>query len=91
MAVDPDEGCEILNRGILKNDLGKFLLAAAHGGPYNPSEAQYADVNGDGKADLIYQGTDNRVWASLSTGSSFAPPVLVANFGGSFVAGSLHV
>ena len=48
--------------------------------------AQYADVNGDGKADLIYQGSDNSFWVSLSTGKSFTSPAWWMQHGGSFVA-----
>ena len=31
-AVGPNEGCEILNRRILANDLNQFLLQSGHGG-----------------------------------------------------------
>ncbi|MHB8727650.1 MAG: RHS repeat domain-containing protein [Sulfuricaulis sp.] len=58
-----------------------------HGGSFIAGQAQYADLNGDGKADLIFQGTDNRFWASFSTGSSFISPAIWMVEGGSFVAG----
>jgi VCBS repeat protein len=59
-----------------------------HGGEILGADAaQYADVNGDGKADLIYQGSDNSFWVSLSTGKSFTPPAWWIQHGGSFVAG----
>src|ERR1051325_570433 len=49
--------------------------------------AQYADLNGDGKADLIFQGLDNRFWVSLSSGTGFTTPALWVLQGGSFVEG----
>jgi hypothetical protein len=38
-------------------------------------QAHLVDLNGDGKADLIFQGWDNTFWISLSTGTSFTVPV----------------
>ncbi|MPZ78109.1 MAG: matrixin family metalloprotease [Deltaproteobacteria bacterium] len=45
-------------------------------GPSTPDQIQYADVNGDGKADALYFDTlrSDGVWVSLSTGSSFTAP-----------------
>ena len=68
---------------------------ATHGGPgFIAGEAQYADMNGDGRADLIYQGVDNRFWVSLSTGTGFAPgqawAQVAAQLGNDFVAGQVH-
>jgi RHS repeat-associated protein len=34
-----------------------------------------ADVNGDGKADLVYVDSSRNIWVMLSTGSSFQAPV----------------
>jgi len=64
-----------------------------HGGSFTPGQAQYADVNGDGKYDLLFQGNDNKEYLSVSTGSSFGAPTLVADFGayGPFQPGTLHV
>jgi len=39
-----------------------------HGGPFNPTGAHIADFNGDGRADVLFQGVDNRFWLSLSNG-----------------------
>jgi hypothetical protein len=45
-------------------------------GESTPNQIQYADVNGDGKADALYFDTfrSNGVWVSLSTGSGFTAP-----------------
>ena len=58
-----------------------------HGGESRRGQAQSADLNGDGKTDLIYQGLDNKFWVSLSTGTGFTPPAMWVQHGGSFVAG----
>jgi FG-GAP-like repeat len=58
-----------------------------HGGTFTPGQAQYADVNGDGRADLIMQGNNNSFYVSLSTGSGFTAPVQWMQHGGSFIAG----
>ncbi|WP_159107379.1 VCBS repeat-containing protein [Azospirillum sp. B506] len=57
------------------------------GGNFIRGQAQYADVNGDGRADLIFQGNDNSFKLSLSNGSGFDTPVSVLQEGGSFVRG----
>ena len=45
-------------------------------GPSAPDQMQYADVNGDGKADAVYFDTfrSDGVWVALSSGSGFLPP-----------------
>ena len=45
-------------------------------GASTPDQVQYADVNGDGRADAIYfdAGRTNTVWVCLSTGTGFGPP-----------------
>jgi hypothetical protein len=47
-------------------------------GPSTPDQIQYADVDGDGKADALYFDTfrSNAVWVSLSTGTGFTAPQL---------------
>jgi hypothetical protein len=42
-------------------------------GDSTPNQIQYADVNGDGKADAVYFDTlrSRGVWVSLSTGTGF--------------------
>ena len=45
-------------------------------GPSTPDQIQYADVDGDGKADALYFDSlrSNGIWVSLSTGSAFTAP-----------------
>ena len=62
-------------------------LVHQHGGPFAPGQTGYADVNGDGKADMIFQGTDNTFWLSFSTGAGFATPRAVLKHGGPFAPG----
>jgi hypothetical protein len=58
-----------------------------HGGNFIPGEAQYADVNGDGKRDLIMQGLDNNFYVSLSTGTGFTGAQSWMKHGGDFIPG----
>jgi hypothetical protein len=58
---------------------------------FNAGQVQYADANGDSKADLFFQGPDNKEYVCFSAGTSFGSPQLIANFGGSFQPGQLHV
>ena len=51
-------------------------LWVQHGGLFQQGQAQYADLNGDGRPDLIFQGVDDNFWVSLSTGSGFTAPQL---------------
>jgi len=60
---------------------------AKHGGNFMAGQAQYADVNGDGRDDLIFQTKDNRFLVSLSTGAAFGAPVQFFKHGGTFMAG----
>ena len=62
-------------------------IRVQHGGTFVPGQARYADLNADGKADLILQGWDNTFWVSLSTGTGFTLPALWMDHGGSFVQG----
>ena len=45
-------------------------------GPSTPDQIQYADVDGDDKADALYFDTfrSNGIWVSLSTGTGFRAP-----------------
>ena len=51
-------------------------------GPSTPEQIQYADVNGDGKADALYFDTSQTggVLVSLSTGAGFATPEMWAQY-----------
>jgi hypothetical protein len=55
-------------------------------GPSVPSQIQYADVDGDGKADALYFDTyrSGGVWVGLSTGSKFTKPQQWVQFGHSY-------
>jgi hypothetical protein len=75
---------------------GQVLVVGGDNGPessaelyvtHTPQLAQYADLNGDGRADLIFQRMDNSFWISLSTGPSFTPPELWMDHGGTFLEG----
>jgi 6-phosphogluconolactonase (cycloisomerase 2 family) len=52
-------------------------------GESTPNQIQYADVNGDGKADALYFDTlrSGGVWVSLSTGNSFTVPQMWLHHG----------
>lgn len=56
----------------------------ADSGAYSSGQAKYADVNGDGRADLIFQTSTNEMKVSLSTGFGFAAPAVLATPGGSY-------
>ena len=78
--VDNDSGF-----GLIQADTA--VAASVIAGNYIEGQVQYADLNGDGKADLIFQGLDNNFWVSLSTGTGFTSPALWVVHGGSFVKG----
>ncbi len=46
----------------------------SHGTGYVPGQVNYADANGDGRADLIWHDFDGRVLVSPSLGDRFADP-----------------
>ena len=58
-----------------------------YGGTFQAGKAQYADVNADGNADLIYQESDNQFWVSLSTGTGFTAPTVWVDHGNFFELG----
>lgn len=56
-----------------------------HGGAYrNGGEVKYGDVNGDGRADMVFQGEDNTFWLSTSTGPGFTNAVRTVQHGGTY-------
>ena len=58
-----------------------------HEGTFVKGQAKYADINGDGKSDLIFQGNDNIFLLSLSTGSVFSKASEWVKHEGSFLEG----
>jgi VCBS repeat protein len=67
-----------------------FAPAQVFIGSFVEGQVQYADLNGDGKADLIFQGSDNTFWVSLSDGTGFTYPTVWIDHGGSFVEGQVQ-
>jgi hypothetical protein len=63
---------------VSTSSTGSGFTAAADwgdlGGSFTPGQAQYADVNGDGRFDLLFQASDNKEYLSLSSGSNFGAP-----------------
>lgn len=59
-------------------------LVAEHGGTPDVDAVHYVDMTGDGKADLIMQGLDNRFWMSAGGTDGFGTPTLVAEHGGPY-------
>jgi hypothetical protein len=57
-------------------------------GPSTPDQIQYADVNGDGKADALYFDTfrTGGVWVGLSAGNAFLAPEMWAQYASSVPA-----
>lgn len=86
---------------IFQTDDNRFLISLStdsaftapaqwmiHGDPkFIVGQAQYADVNGDGKADLIYQSSSNMFWVSLSDGHEFTSTALWLSRTDPYVAG----
>lgn len=63
-------------------------LWAKHGLPYAyDDQAKYADLDADGKADLIFQGIDNRFWVSISAGTGFKTPENWITHGPPYIVG----
>lgn len=52
-----------------------------------PGQVQYADMNGDGKADLIFQTTSNAFWVWTGSSSGFENPVKAMQHGAAYRAG----
>ena len=48
--------------------LGTLVQSIKHGGPFVSGQVHLADITGNGRADLIFQGVDNRMWVSLADG-----------------------
>lgn len=54
-----------------------------HGEAEFPGTFKFGDFNGDGRADMMFHGPENRFWLSLSLGISFANPSKVMDWEGS--------
>ncbi len=50
-------------------------FSATRATAYNPDQKRFlaADMNGDGRADVLYEGDDSKIHVLLSTGSAFEP------------------
>lgn len=62
----------------------EWAAFSAYGSSLDPGQVQFADVNGDGRADLIYQASNNAFWVSLVGASQMNSWLQVS---GSFVSG----
>lgn len=63
----------------------KTTWSTAHSSwAYKAESVQYADVNGDNRADRIFRHTNNQIHVSLSNGTAFSAPTLWANPGGTY-------
>jgi hypothetical protein len=77
--------CFFVSLGSSTGTLAAPKMWVGHGGGFEAGRAQYGDLDGDGSADLIYQGGcaaadvaqgfRNCFYASRSNGSSFGAPV----------------
>ena len=50
-----------------------------------------ADVNGDGRADLLLQDLNNRFWLSLASTTGYSMPVIAVQHGGSYNPDGAHI
>lgn len=68
------------------NGLGTATLALTHGGTpsFIENQTQFCDVNGDGYADAVFQGLDNRFWANFGSASGFTGSSFLTQHGGPF-------
>jgi hypothetical protein len=64
------------------------LAASVTHDAFNTDQVHYTDMNGDGQADLMYQGAGNEFWYYQSTGTGFAAGVEVLNMQDTFQEGS---
>src|SRR6478735_8799516 len=78
--VEMSTGCSSSsssNKESVASSQNAVLLPRASWAPWLTSyDASFADVNGDGKADIVGIGPNGDVIAALSTGTSFAPGTL---------------
>ncbi len=60
-------------------------------GDYDADQIRLGDLNGDGRADLVFRGAGNTLTGSLSTGDEFSAPEEWIRFGGDYFAGQLEL
>lgn len=76
--------------GTMQIGVGSSPVAVLPGS-FVAGQLRYADVTGDGLADLIRQDSYNNFWLSQATGSGFAAPQFSVDHEGTFVAGQAQV
>ncbi len=76
-----------LSTGSSFSTPSEWVNFTAYGSTLDPAQVQYADVDGDGRTDLIHQGPDNAFRAAQSNGVGFGAPAVWVQHGGSFTAG----
>ena len=69
--------------------VGNTLATSVTHDDFNTDQVNFFDMNGDNKADMVYQGDGNEVWYYDSNGSNFATAEQIADFSGSFTEGTL--
>ena len=78
---------------VAKSNGTKFvnntLAASVTHDDFDTDQVKFFDMNGDDKADMVYQGDGNEVWYYESNGSTFNTADQIADFSGSFTEGSL--
>ena len=57
---------------------------------FDTDQVNFFDMNGDNKADMVYQGDGNEVWHYKSNGTTFNAADQIADFAGSLVLKSQH-
>ena len=80
---------------VSKSDGTKFVntegtpIASHTYDDFDTDQVNFFDMNGDNKADMVYQGDGNEVWYYESNGSNFNEANQIADFAGSFIGPSL--
>jgi len=69
---------------------GRCFREASYDGAYQVGQVQFADVNGDGRTDAIFQTEDNRFWLSLSNGDGLDPAFQAFDHGLTFQEGQIQ-
>lgn len=80
------EALQFSDMTLRSGTLGAATQAGGFAGSFTPGQAQYADVNGDGRLDLIVQGRDNSFRVALATGTGFGAFTLAASLSSVYVA-----